>query len=181
MSRALQELGAYWKLEGQTFVAEGCLKDALKKNPKLGPAMVNLAWIYADQGKLDEAIVEVKKCTELCPEYVGGWQDLGVMWSKKGRMIDAQVAFEKCYQLQPSHQIANQIGLCATADKSHFNALKWFDKALNTAPGYVPYCWNKAMTLKALGRNEEADKYAAVSNLQNVQLTTEMIRPDFGG
>ncbi len=181
-SRALQDLGAHWRLAGQLWPAEQCLLQAIEVNPNLGPALNNLGWVYADQGKLPEAVRYLEMCIERCPQSSDGWISLGIIYERDKQPEKAMAAYYRLIEMEPSsHPAMNRIGLIHFYAKRREEALKWFQMALTLLPNHEPYIYNVGIAWKWLGKQAEFSACVGRFGGKPVQVTSEMIRPDYGG
>lgn len=178
-SRAWGELGAHWKMKGDTFRAEKFLREAIRLNPRFGPSLNNLAWVLTDQGKAEEGLAFMRDCVEKCPDYALAWEDLGLMLKKSGQNQEAIPCFERAVKLEPRMERSlNHLGLAAFYEKRLDDAAAQFDRVLSLNPSHFEYVYNRAVVLKHQGQPEKA--------LQEFQklprpfpVTPNMIRMEF--
>ncbi len=86
---------AVWKKErtlkdGTVSQAERLLEKALKIDPTLGEAYLQLGIIHAARGKVDEAITNYKKALEVSPQLGEAHYRLGSAYRRAGREEDAK-------------------------------------------------------------------------------------------
>jgi len=174
-SRAWQELGACFKLKGDSPNAERCFRKAIELNPQLGPAMNNLAWVLTDQGRIDEGIAMMEQCVERCPEYALAWEELGVLYERVGR--DATHCYKKALDCDPlGDRPANRMGIVEFHRKNLERAAQWFDVALRMRPDHFEYIYNRAVVFRVSGKEQESQ--ALFRRLpQPLPLTNDMIHP----
>jgi Tfp pilus assembly protein PilF len=176
-SRAYGELGAYHKLAGDNRIAETYLREAIRLNPRFGPALNNLAWVMAGYGKWEEARQLLEDCTLRCPRYFLGWQDLGIVYQQLGRLDDSRAAFETSLAMEPqSERTENRLGLLDFQQQKFTAARVHFDLALGMNPRNFEYQYNKAVAMKHAGEDpsEEFKKLP-----QPCPLTPEMIPVEY--
>lgn len=177
-SRAFQEIGAHYKLRGDNFNAKMAFKDAIEANPKLAPAINNLAWVHMLENEPDQGIALMEHLVTTSPDYSLGWHDLGVMYQDK-RPDDAIRCYQKAYELDPYQfrPLLNRIGLILFYQQKYDQAREWFDKALEVVPASHDYLFNKAITLQKEGKH--ADANSCFQKLpQPLRLSPEMIQPE---
>src|SRR5690349_21706659 len=63
-SRAYQEIGAWLKVSGKPLEAEPWFRQAIELNPRLGPAIENLAMVCVENGRLDEGVEWLETAVE---------------------------------------------------------------------------------------------------------------------
>ena len=177
-SRAHQEVGAYYKLRGENSTAKIYFQEAIRLNPRLGPAINNLAWILWQENKQKEALITMQLCTERCAMYPLGWEEYGSMLDLLGRHQEAIAAYQLAIDIDPKMaRSSNRLGLVAFQAKQLDTAAEWFDKALKVQPEHFEYIYNRAMVFKAQGAIAKAKEW--FSRLpQPLPVTREMIHPN---
>lgn len=176
-SRAYQELGAWKKIEGNNAEAEPLFREAIRLNPRLAPAMENLAVVLLQTGREEEGLRVLETMVERCPFHASGWLSLGLVYEQRQRFVEAQRCFEQAVM---NHKdvptAANHLGLHAYKEQRFDDALRWFEKARKYHPDHPDFIYNQFTTLDALDRPEESK--ALRQKLKGpIPLTTEMIRP----
>lgn len=157
-SRAFGELGAYYKLKGDNHTAEIHLREAIRLNPKFGPALNNLAWICFDSGRTEEAIELLIQCTTQSPKYALGWHDLGLFYGRTNQPEKAEKCFKESIRVEPQMQRSvNRLGLLAFSRQQFEEAMIWFSRALTLNPGHFEYEYNRAVTKKHMGQDPSED------------------------
>jgi tetratricopeptide (TPR) repeat protein len=87
---------------------DGAVKEyeqVLTINPRAGVAANNLAWIYAETGKLDDAVRLATVAKEAMPDRPEPLDTLGWAYYKKGRYTHALSAFEQAVQRNAENAI----------------------------------------------------------------------------
>ena len=96
-SEALTNLGALYLSRGKFKEAIEPLgkaaKDPLYKARVL--AQSNLGWAYYKSGAVDRGISEIRGALVVAPKYCVGWRQLGTIYSERGKVEDAALAFGK--------------------------------------------------------------------------------------
>lgn len=181
-SRALQEIGAWLKLDGKRWEAEPYLKDAVKANPRLAPAWDNLAWVQLETGRTEKGIATLEHCTRVCPDYPIAFEELGAIYQQQGRLEEAEMAFQRANALERAPHRENRIGLMRFYQRQYDVAFHWFKKALD-ATGDYQYLWNCGMSLKFAGDIEGARDCETRLKAQlkggDILGTHEMVRYDY--
>jgi len=112
--------------------ARTAYESALASDQKAGVAANNLAWIYAEEGKLDEAMrlgaiaqQALKRRSE--PEDTVGW-----IYLKKGQPLEAVAAFERARDRAPDNPIYHyHLGLAYVNSGERDRARNAFTRALD--------------------------------------------------
>ncbi len=81
--------------------AETTFKKVLELNPNHPQAHSALAYIYAKQGRTDEAIAENLIVVGLAPNDYNSYKNLGLLYQQKGQIAEAIAAIEKALALAP--------------------------------------------------------------------------------
>ncbi len=81
--------------------AEATFKKVLELNPNHPQAHSALAYIYAKQGRTDEAIAENLTVIGLAPNDYNSHKNLGILYNQKGQIPEAIAALEKALALAP--------------------------------------------------------------------------------
>jgi type IV pilus assembly protein PilF len=96
-SEALTNLGALYLSRGRFKEAIDPLskaaKDPLYKARVL--AQSNLGWAYYKTGAVDRGVSEIRGALVVAPKYCVGWRQLGTIYSERGKVEEAAVAFGK--------------------------------------------------------------------------------------
>jgi predicted Zn-dependent protease len=92
-------LGAGYLDAGDLTQAEKAYRDALTQNSKAYMSNLNLAQIYARQGKHAQAIAEMEAALEARPEFLPGYSLLGSYYEQAGNTEQAKRAYEKALEL----------------------------------------------------------------------------------
>jgi tetratricopeptide (TPR) repeat protein len=76
--------------------------QALKVDQNFQPAVYNRALVLRDLGRIDEAIVELRKVVAADPKSVGGLYNLGVLLIAQGNAQEGTRLVNKAIELDPS-------------------------------------------------------------------------------
>ena len=85
--------------------AEETFEAVLKLAPDNSYGHSALAYVYAKQGRLDEAIVENEVVVELMPDDYNSFKNLALLYDQKGDMESAIGATEKALLLAPENEV----------------------------------------------------------------------------
>ena len=118
-----------------------------------------LGAIFADQGKLEEAVNHHRKAVEINPSYAEGYNNLGIAFQKIKQLDEAVINYKKALKLKPNFAAAyNNL---ATALK-HLNnldeALINCKKAIELNPDFADAHNNLGSVLKDLDQLEQSSE-----------------------
>jgi tetratricopeptide (TPR) repeat protein len=154
---ALHLLGLAKAQGGQMGEAHRLISGALKLNPKMPDAWVNLANVLHALKRDTEALDCLDKALALRPGDANALQSRGNALLALGRPQEALACFDEVLARNPRHGEARLnrgsalAGLGRTAP-----ALADFDTALALMPGHPAALYNRGNALAALGRYDEA-------------------------
>ena len=80
------------------------LKYAVDKNPGDANAHLHLGNLYANLGRLDEAVQEWERCAAIAPSKSMAFRNLGLFASSKGDLPKAESLYRKAAAARPSDQ-----------------------------------------------------------------------------
>jgi Tfp pilus assembly protein PilF len=112
-----------------------------------------------DEGKLNEAIVELSLTTSKDPGLAEAHNLLGVAYHRKGMVEMARRSFETSLKLDKNNsQTLNNLGYLLYTNSDYKGALKRLKKAALLAPDDARVLNNLALTQSQLGKFDEAYK-----------------------
>jgi tetratricopeptide (TPR) repeat protein len=85
--------------DGETYSREQLLAEIAYKNAMASALM---AWIQANQGKLQAALASIKQATEIYPQVARWFLLMGELYSKLGNGMEAQRAWARARALDPN-------------------------------------------------------------------------------
>jgi len=91
---------------GEWTAAEATFKKVLELNPNHPQAHSALAYVYAKQGRVEEAIAENQVVIGLAPNDYNSYKNLGLLYQQKGQIAEAIAAVEKALTLAPEEDRA---------------------------------------------------------------------------
>jgi tetratricopeptide (TPR) repeat protein len=117
----------------------------------------NLGIVYADTGRLDDAISEYKKAITIEPRYAEAYSNLGIAYADKGRLDDAISEYKKAITIEPRYAKAyNNLGI-AYANKGELDgAISAFKKALIIEPNKANAHYNLGIAYERKSLQNEA-------------------------
>jgi tetratricopeptide (TPR) repeat protein len=120
---------------GQAEDAQKTLADAKKKLPESGPLHRALGHLALEQGRLPEAISELKRALELDAEDLAARFDLGVALRRSQSYAEATKVLDQVAAADADHPgLALERGLIFEATGNAAEALKAYENALAKAP-----------------------------------------------
>jgi len=122
----LTMIGLIQEARGNTAAARTEYEQALAKNPSAGVAANNLAWLYAEDGRLDEALALATDAQSTLGNRPEAIDTLGWVYLKRGESRSAITTFERAiaqapkkstyhYHLGLAHAQAGERGAAAAA------------------------------------------------------------------
>lgn len=113
--------------------------------------------LYADLGKLEEAIADLDKALELEPDHALTWQIKGMVLAKAQRLDEALACFDKVRELAPTAtapllEQARILGLQTRFEE----ALRRLNEVVEREPNNLAALLLRATVLAELEKNEEA-------------------------
>ena len=117
--------------------AEEELKAAIRLDPGLSEARLNLSSLYLDQQRFEEAIVQLKLVTEdyLYRQPARAWNNLGWAYYKTGKRQEALRAYQKALQIAPQFcQALHNASLLQTENQGLDSALNFAQRAVQNCP-----------------------------------------------
>ena len=100
-----------------------------------------------------------RRVTELQPDYVEAWLNLGVALRTAGRVKDAAAAYRQAISLKPDLPEAhNNLGLALQQQGEQEEALAALKRAIELRPGYARAYANMSQSLLKLDRIPEAEE-----------------------
>jgi tetratricopeptide (TPR) repeat protein len=120
-------------------------------------ALRNLGAAHASAGRRDAAILAYRRGLALAPDEGDLLVNLGAALLASGDPAAAEPPIRRALEVSPSHAVAwNVLGALLLARRDYADALRAFDRAAALNPDFGEFHLNRAATLDALGRREEA-------------------------
>jgi type IV pilus assembly protein PilF len=145
--------------EGRPAVALDEFKRAIKLDPKNALYYKGLGLAYAQQNKLQDAIMAFRKALELNPYYVDIRNDLGTVLMLSGRRPEGKSEFLTAYNdaTNPTPEVsARNLGQASFEDRNYLEAINWFRTSITRNKAYPDPYLGLADSLVATGRQDEA-------------------------
>jgi tetratricopeptide (TPR) repeat protein len=141
------------------MAAENGFKKALSLNPGLDYAHFGYAVFLECMGRLDEALLALKKALELDPLSLQMNADLGGCLRLARRYDEAQEQFKKTIEMDPSYGLAHfYMGVLYINKGSYEEAIPEFQKAIELTGGLSWAFGNLGYAYAMLDQKDEAEK-----------------------
>lgn len=125
--------------------------DTIKTSPKSDRAHLNLGAVYFDQGRLGEAMEEVKTAIRLNPLDPQFYTLLGMIYAKQGRLDDAISEFQTVLRLTPVHPGAHyNLGVAYLKKGLTVEGRSELEMTLKLRPDYI----KARQTIEHLGKDD---------------------------
>jgi tetratricopeptide (TPR) repeat protein len=146
-------------------------RRAIAADPALLPAHRNLATLLHRTERFEEAATAYRDWLQLAPDAIAGWWNLGIVSQELERFDDAVQSYERAMTLDPAFSGAipsgagteirvaeffDRIGSAYRFKRSFETALRFFERALEAAPHFVPARLNRAAIHHNLGMLSES-------------------------
>ena len=131
--------------------------DTARVSPKSFKAHNNLGNIYRNDGRLDEAIVELRYALSLYNDYIDAHNNLGVTYRKKGMLEESLLEYQRALQINPHYPYAhNNLGVLYAKSNYLDLAINEFNDAVASKPDYADAYNNLGATYIRKGLYEKA-------------------------
>ena len=128
---ALTMIGMLKEGRGDRAGARSAYEQVVEKDPRAGVATNNLAWIYAEEGKLDRALQLATLARDAMGRRPEAEDTLGWVYLKKGMATEALASFERARGRAPTRAIYHyHAGLAHLRNGDRKRARAAFSKAL---------------------------------------------------
>ncbi len=96
-------LGISYRLKGKSFYNQAIeeLQEAIRLNPKIEYAHLDLGWVYGEQKKYNKAIEELKKGLIINPDNIRVHFDLGRIYLLRNRYQEAMSEYKEIIENNP--------------------------------------------------------------------------------
>jgi tetratricopeptide (TPR) repeat protein len=136
--------------------AEHAFLQALKIQPDLSIARLNLAVAILYEGRAADAMVEARDATKRLPDMPQSHFVLGLAAKADDKLDEAIAAFERVLKLDPDDAATNvHLGQIYLQQRRYGDALPLFQQAVASEPYNVTAAYNVALALTRAGRADE--------------------------
>jgi tetratricopeptide (TPR) repeat protein len=143
---------------GRTTEAVDLLRAILRKSPENVDALCFLSLAYSKEGTSKaDAEALLRRATQLAPDHVSAWLNLGAILSEQNKRMEAIDCFRKATRLEPAHASAwallgNAYGQASYPEKS----VQAYKTSLKLKPDVAHHQMSLAHVLKTVGDQEGA-------------------------
>lgn len=110
----------------------------------------------AERGWIDEAINEFQNAIKNAPDFVEGYDNLGMCYADKGRLMDALTAYTKALALEPENPVVLHNLGCFLSNFGSQLAATCFKSAFTIEPDFHEAHFNLGLCLAAEEKHHEA-------------------------
>jgi len=148
-------------------------RSSLALQPNVARAHENLGLVLVDEGREDEAIMELRTALRLTPEYPEGENNLGEELARTGALDEAAQLFAKAAQgikrPQPRAMAYFNLGNTLGLQGRYADALAAYTQTAQLQPNFAPAQNLRGYVLHKMGRDTEAiTAYQTALRLQPV-------------
>lgn len=123
--------------EGRLKEATEAHREAVRADPKMAQAWINLISLHGRQGEFAQAEEAFRKAVELEPNRGEAYYNFGVLCFGQEKLAEAKKAFERAVALDPNHaESANNLGAIYEREGQFARAAELFRKAVELKPRY---------------------------------------------
>jgi tetratricopeptide (TPR) repeat protein len=178
--KATYALARAYLAESKLQLAEEQMRKYLATKPDDATAQYGLGFILVAEQKVDDARTAFEKSLTLEPRQTESLFQLGEISVQKGESDRAADEFRKVLERDPRHAGAlTEIGVIAFRGGNLSEAQGNLERAVALAPSYYKAHYYYALTLKKLGRQDEAEReFQIATGLQKHDTPTARIAPD---
>jgi Flp pilus assembly protein TadD len=178
--KATYALARAYLEQNKMQLAEKEMRNYLAARPEDATAQYGLGYILVAEQKLDEARAAFGRSLALQPQQTESVFQLGEIALERGDREQAGQYFKKVLDYDPKHAGAlADTGLLAFRSGNLDEAQTLLERAVALAPSYQKAHYYYALTLKKLGKKDEAEREFRIStDLQKHDAPTARIAPD---
>jgi tetratricopeptide (TPR) repeat protein len=149
-----------FEAEGQLEQAAVEYERALKINPKLANANVNLIIIYAKLGQVEKAEKRYRLAVEINPNLAEAHYNFGVLLTKQARYEEAASAFQRSLEINPFYaESHHNYGVLLEREGRFAEATEHYRAAIANRPNFRMAHFNLGRMLVHRGETAEAVKH----------------------
>jgi tetratricopeptide (TPR) repeat protein len=131
----------------------------ISRKPEASLARNNLGAAYEKRGRINDAIGEYIRATQINPDYADPYNNLGGLYDKQGRTEDAIKEYMRALQIKPDYaEVHYNMGKLYDKQRRFDEAIKEYLAAIEINHDYAEAHNNLAIAYAAIGRSEDAVK-----------------------
>ncbi|MEH6558589.1 MAG: tetratricopeptide repeat protein [Oceanicoccus sp.] len=155
------QLGVLYLAQGQTAKAKAAYEHALVLEPDFIPAMLNLADWYRAQGQDQQALPELQRALQVLPDNIDANYAIGLLYIRLKNLDLANQYLQKSASLAPGISHYSYVYAVSLFENGKEDwAITTLKQTLNRHPGNPDVLSALASYLNAIGRTDQAKKYA---------------------
>ena len=156
--------GSVFFQRGYLEQAEASFQLALRDDPTGAEALYGLGSVYLKQDKPNEARESFERAIKLRASYPdtlpNAWNNLGLLATREGRIVEAIRHFQQALELSPDHLIALQnLGNAYRQQKRWEEARKTLERALAVSPQDPEANYSLGMVFAQINDTDHAYEY----------------------
>jgi tetratricopeptide (TPR) repeat protein len=156
---ALNAAGAEALAQGELSTAEARLSVALEYSPRFVEAWVNLGYVELRRGNFEQARRDFVKARTLNKDIPAPHHALGLLADEEGLGEEAERCYRRALEVDPGFAPARaNLARRLFARGQYENAREQFQRLREVAPDAVDGWAGEAESLRALGREAEAER-----------------------
>jgi tetratricopeptide (TPR) repeat protein len=159
-ARLLAPLAAVSLPEAQRAKLDHAIQEYIavqRFNAERPEAQVNLAGIYTDLGRYQEAELAYRKALRLQPRFVPAYVNMAQLLSVRNRELEATGLLRHGLETNPRNAVLQHaLGLSLVRQNKHGEAMAWLAAAAESAPGVPRYSYVYAVALQSSGKPNQA-------------------------
>jgi tetratricopeptide (TPR) repeat protein len=164
---ALNAAGAEALGRGDLSTAEARLSVALEYSPRFVEAWVNLGYVELRRGNFEQARRDFVKARSINKDIPAPHHALGLLADEQGDGEEAERCYRRALEVDPGFGPARaNLARRLFARGQYENAREQFQRLREVAPGVVDGWAGEAESLRALGRDVEAEQVVVVAREQ---------------
>ena len=148
-----------YRERGDLFLSAEIAAKGVSIDPNNYFALINLGRTYQILGKTDQAIAEYEKALRLEPTRAIIWNDLAILYSRKGDLEHTEMYLKKAAKAWDDQPHIHYNLAVVMAGRGKLDEAEGeFLKAIRLHPGYIQARYELGETLERLGRSNEAEE-----------------------
>jgi tetratricopeptide (TPR) repeat protein len=128
------DLASYYLGNRKFEEATSQLRRALELDPKYGPAMNLLAYIYGYQNKFDDALKYFQLYASVSPGDANPYDSMGDLYFRMGNLEEARKKYLEALRIKPDFGSGCRISYIYALTEDYEEAMKWVDQFIASAP-----------------------------------------------
>lgn len=172
LAESLGKAGKIYHAYSLTLPARECYLNAALLAPKDFRWPYLLAKIDQQDGRTDDAIRRFLEASALNPEYVAVELNLGNIYLETNVPAKAEASFKKVLAREPGNAAALYgMGQLALSQRNYSEAVNYFEKALQQAPGANRIHYSLALAYRGAGDVTKAEAHLAQRGTVGIRVT----------